>query len=299
MDWRKCSSPESCLPVVAFIPFIPAVWGDWAGESSGGFSLVQRYESQAYTQDSTEIKEQTDMELTDEELQTKNEALEYAKKNKKVIGKKLTDREVYVVEDSPVSVFMAGSPGAGKTEASKALIEEFDSRILRLDIDELRNLLPGYKGGNAHLFQGGASILLEKAHDFALQQRQSFILDGTMADFNIAKRNIERSLKRQRLVQILFVYQDPKQAWKFVQAREKVEGRKVLPDKFVSQYFSSRETVNQLKQEFHDHIKLDLLIKHIDGSTRHYHSNVNQIDSHIKEIYSPDELMKIVAGIRK
>ena len=89
-----------------------------------------------------------------------------------------------------------------------------------------------------------------------------------------SQRNIERSIKRNRPIQILFVYQQPEQAWKFAQAREKVEGRKVLPEKFVAQYFSSRETVNRLKIEFGDRITVDLLIKNLDGTPRQYHSNV-------------------------
>ena len=104
------------------------------------------------------------MALNEEEQKVHKEAVEFAKKNKKDLAKKLTDRDIYIVEESPVSVFMAGSPGAGKTEASKALLEEFDSKIIRLDIDNLRDLIPGYQGGNAHLFQGGANILLEKGN---------------------------------------------------------------------------------------------------------------------------------------
>lgn len=43
-------------------------------------------------------------------------ALVFAQANKKPIAKRLTDPRVYLPEESPVSVFMAGSPGAGKTE---------------------------------------------------------------------------------------------------------------------------------------------------------------------------------------
>ena len=181
-----------------------------------------------------------------------------------------------------------------KTEASKALLSEFDAKILRLDIDDLRERFPGYSGGNSHLFQAGACILLEKAQDLALDQRQSFILDGTMADFERAKKNIQRSLNKKRTVQILFVYQQPDQAWKFVQAREKVEGRRVLPELFIKQYFSSRETVNQLKKEFGKRVKLDLLIKNVDGSNKVYHANVNEIDSYIGKLYSFAALKEIV-----
>ena len=57
---------------------------------------------------------------------------------------------------------MAGSPGAGKTEAAKEIIAQLEARpgapkILRIDPDELRGEFPGYMGSNSWLFQLAAS----------------------------------------------------------------------------------------------------------------------------------------------
>ena len=161
-----------------------------------------------------------------------------------------------------MSVFMAGSPGAGKTEASIELLSQFDengSKVLRIDPDELRSEFEGYTGGNSWLFQPAVSILVEKIHDLALDQRQSFLLDGTLANYEIAERNIERSLRKGRTVLILYVYQRPDLAWNFVQARERVEGRKIPIEEFVRQYFAARDVVNRLKQHFGGSIEVDLL----------------------------------------
>ena len=65
------------------------------------------------------------MVLTDEEERIKQKAINYTRANKKKIARRIACTETYVGESNPVSVFMAGSPGAGKTEASKALIDEF------------------------------------------------------------------------------------------------------------------------------------------------------------------------------
>ena len=83
------------------------------------------------------------MELTEAEKLIQSEALTFARKNKKDIAKKLTDKSRFLPEDEPVSVFMAGSPGAGKTEASielLAIVEESFVEILR--IDQIDNHVP-------------------------------------------------------------------------------------------------------------------------------------------------------------
>jgi len=151
------------------------------------------------------------MTLTNNEAEIQQTAVEFAKKNKKAIAKRLTDKNIFVSEENPVSVFMAGSPGAGKTEASIKLLDSFSddgTRVLRIDPDELRDEFNGYKGENSWLFQGAVSILVEKIHDFALKQKQSFLLDGTLSKYEIAEQNISRSLKKKRPVQLLYVYQN-------------------------------------------------------------------------------------------
>jgi adenylylsulfate kinase-like enzyme len=156
------------------------------------------------------------LSLTQEEKKIEDEALEFARKHKKAIAKRLTDPERFVPEDEPVSVFMAGSPGAGKTEASielLAMVEADNSEILRIDPDDLRLEFPGYTGDNSCLFQKGISVLVEKVHDLALKQKQSFLLDGTLSNYGKAEQNISRSLKKGRVVQILYVYQEPMLAY--------------------------------------------------------------------------------------
>jgi predicted ABC-type ATPase len=187
---------------------------------------------------------------------------------------------------------MAGSPGAGKTEASIALVNLFaDIAILRIDPDELRNEFAAYTGENAWLFQGGVSILVEKILDLALDQRQSFLLDGTFSNIDVAKRNVERSLRKGRFVQILYVYQNPLLAWEFVKAREATEGRRIQAEHFVDQYFAARDVVNALKLEYKGDVHVDLLLKHIDNSGRLYKAGVDKIDYHIPERHTRADLM--------
>lgn len=237
------------------------------------------------------------MKLTRGELIIQQEAIKFARKNKKDIAKRITDVSRYTPEKGPVSVFMAGSPDAGKTETSIELLEHFKeggAEILRIDADDLREEFPGYSGDNSWLFQGAVSILVDKIHDLALKQKQSFILDGTLSNYDKAKENISRSLKKKRVVQILYIYQEPKFAWDFVQKREVIEGRNILPEHFIEQYFAARKVVNRLKRDFGPDISVDLLLKNTDNSHRLFKAGVDQIDNHIPERYSPEDLEKLI-----
>ena len=221
------------------------------------------------------------------------DANEFAKANRKHFARKFTDPAIFTPEECPVSVFMAGSPGAGKTEASHALIEQISSQgpaVLRIDPDDLRQQFKGYNGSNAYLFQRAASILVERILDEAFGNSQSFILDGTLSSYSSAKKNIDRSLKKDRQVQLLYVYQEPFLAWDFVQKREAIEGRRIKPETFIEQYFAAREVVNRLKNEYGSAIKVDLLMKNIDNSNRFFEFGVQNIDYFIPERFSKAEL---------
>jgi len=233
------------------------------------------------------------MDLSKEELKIKTEGDAFANSHKNEIAKEATDINIFLPEINPVSVFMAGSPGAGKTESSKNLIEKFSAdgrRIIRIDPDELRSKIPGYTGRNSFLFHGAVSTLVARIHDLALKNNQSFILDGTFSKVDIGRQNIERSLSRKRFVQILYVYQDPIQAWNFVQERELKEGRRIEKEHFIIQYFASHDSVNCLKKEFGEKIKVDLLVKNIDGSDRYYKENIDLIDNYVQESFTVESL---------
>lgn len=82
------------------------------------------------------------MSLSPKELEIVNDALAFAKANRNSIAIKYTNKIIYPAENSPISIFMAGSPGAGKTEASIAivsLLQHRNEKIIRIDPDDLRS----------------------------------------------------------------------------------------------------------------------------------------------------------------
>lgn len=228
-----------------------------------------------------------------EDEDTEQKAIEFARAHKKEIARELTDPKRFPPDTIPVSVFMAGSPGAGKTESSQRLIERLSGdghAVLRIDTDDLRERFEDYTGKNSSLFQAATSIIADKMQDMAIDQRQSYVFDGTLSNLGRTRENIRRCLGHRRIVQILYVYQDPLQAWKFVVARELRDGRIVPRESFITQYFTARDNVNALKRELGSTIRVDLIVKNIDGSDFAYRENVDQIDSHIPERYTEETL---------
>ncbi|MFD1008935.1 zeta toxin family protein [Oceanisphaera ostreae] len=235
--------------------------------------------------------------MNDQQITEK--AIVAAKKMKKVIAKKMVDH--LPKEDPADSIFMAGSPGAGKTETARFLITSFQERdgveFVHIENDELRKEFEDYDGLNSPLFQTPATLLVEAIHDRALRRNVSFILDSTLSSFEKAKSNIERSLKRGRNVYIIFVYQEPTQAWQLVKARETVEGRRVPKEVFVEQFIESQRVVSELKKIFKDQINIMFIEKNIDGHNEAHHANVSDIDALLSKKYNRESLEAIV-GLR-
>ena len=236
--------------------------------------------------------------MTDEEIRFG--AIEFAKHNKIDIAKKITDPTIYAPDAVPISAFTAGSPGAGKTEFSKSLIKilegDNERRVVRIDGDEIRPLIPGYVGNNSHLFQGASSLVVEKAQDLVLHQKQSFVLDSTFAKYEKAADNIRRSLKKNRPVFVFYIYQKPEVAWKFTQAREAAEGRNIPKTAFIEQFLGAREVVNRVLENFRNDVVVLFVKKDFEKNTVEniveIESGKTRIDDYIQEHYTKDNLEK-------
>ena len=139
---------------------------------------------------------------------------------------------------------------------------------------------------------------MDKIHDLALEQSQTFLLDSTLSNLQRARSNVQRSLKRGRAVTIWYVYQSPLVAWDFVQAREEEEGRRVLPGRFIDQYFAARDVVNALKHEFGANIEVDLLLKPNDQTVKLVQQGIDRIDAHVPERFTRDQL-EAALGVKR
>ena len=229
------------------------------------------------------------MEYSEEELKIIEESTNWVKKNQKKIIERFAKDAEYVEETVPITLFMAGSPGAGKTEISKRLIQRFNQKPIRIDADEIRSLCDGYIGINAHLFQKAANKGVNILYDYALQHKHNVILDGTFAYAGVVE-NIQRSLDKGRKVEIFFVYQDPLQAWDFTKKREEIEKRRVSKEVFINAFFKSQENVNKVKACFGSLIELNIIIKDFEKDLERLEINAPKIDNFIKTVYTVDSL---------
>lgn len=195
---------------------------------------------------------------------------------------------------SPYAIFMAGSPGAGKTEFSKHFLEisKLAREIVRIDPDQIRTKVLGYESGKAHLVQHATSKIVEKVYDEVLSRKMNFLLDGTFSNESKALENVKRALSHGYSVQINFVYQEPRVAWDFTKKREEAEGRNIPLDRFVEQFFESRRIVNLIKKKYDGKVAVDLIRRNIRAGNYDYSIDVDSLDGYIKDNYSPDDLIK-------
>lgn len=199
-------------------------------------------------------------------------------------------------EKAPATIFMAGSPGAGKTEFSKGLLSEFKEQAVRIDADDIRTFIPEYNGKNSDLVQGAASVGVEKLFDYILTKRKNAIIDGTFMNKEKSMSNIERSLNKGRKVEIYYVFQEPCQAWEFTKAREKIEGRAVPQNSFVQAFLLARKNVNDAKLKFGHKINLNVVVKNFDANAHNIYLNVNSIDEVLKNKYDKIQLEKLLSS---
>lgn len=236
--------------------------------------------------------------MIDSEIE--KEAIEYVKRNKKDIIDKFANLDDFPSEDFPFTFIMAGSPGAGKTEYSLKLIEEFyqndpESKIVRIDADEIKTAIPQYNGKNSYIIQSAAIKGMEMIIDHIYDHNQNVLIDGTFAHYPASIKNIQRSLNHRRPVKIWYLYLDPKMAWDFTRKREKLEGRPIKKESFINSFFLAKDNVNKVKKQFGNEVELNLVIKDIANPSKiKLQLNIDNVDKFLTIGYNRDQLNKIL-----
>lgn len=228
----------------------------------------------------------------------KEEARQYIKDHRKELIERFASLDKFPPSEEPFTLFMAGSPGAGKTEFSKSLLkilskgsDVFESIIIvRIDADEIKEFIPYYNGENSDVVQSAAILGVEKIYDFSIKKKQNILVDGTFASYDVSRKNIITSLKKGRMVGIFYVYQDPVRAWELTVARGNKEGRYIPKDFFVNSLFNAKNNVNRIKEEFGEKVIVNLIEKNYDGFIDKPRFNIGNIDNHLKIKYTRESL---------
>lgn len=240
--------------------------------------------------------------LNGEKIKRDQEIIEEARKfiydlckNEELFKVLLGDKDFSPI-NKPLTIFMAGSPGAGKTEYSKNFISSlFGEKILRVDADELRRMCPNYRGSNSHLFQLASAIGVDKLYNYSLKIEINVLLDGTLSNYEKARENIKRALDKNRNIQIFYIYQEPIRAWNFTQKREKLEKRRITKEVFARSFVLARDNVNKVKKEFGEKITLTIVKKDYNNKDEKVYFNVDNIDDYVKFDYTEDVIIKLIS----
>ncbi|NCU41713.1 MAG: hypothetical protein EOM19_03240 [Candidatus Moranbacteria bacterium] len=236
------------------------------------------------------------MSMNKEESNISEQAKFFIKMHQKNLIEKFASLKKFPPSKSlPATYFMAGSPGAGKTEFSKKFINLLpEDHIVRIDADEIKILIPQYNKKNSDIIQGAASLGVEKLYDFVLKHKQNALVDGTLANYKKSEENIQRSLEKNREIHIFYLSQNPLIAWDFTQKREELEGRNIPKEAFIETLFLAKESIKRLKGKFPKEIFLHLILKNNNNLIKNTQFDVseNAIDSFIKIPYTKEQLKK-------
>jgi predicted kinase len=133
---------------------------------------------------------------------------------------------------SKTAFFMAGIPGAGKTEFAENAIKT-DRELIPIEHDQIVEYIDGYRPEQYYKYRKAGSTLVTKVFDECLQNGYSFIFDGTLSHKTGAK-DVKRCLKAGYEVFIIYIVKDATLAWELTQARELVKKRSIERAGFIA-----------------------------------------------------------------
>ncbi|MDE0243490.1 MAG: zeta toxin family protein [Candidatus Kaiserbacteria bacterium] len=187
--------------------------------------------------------------MSDEE--TIRKSVQWVEENKdSILQNVVLDRKP---QKAKKCIFMAGSPGAGKTETVRRL--RLRETFTVLEADEIRELNPFYtktdgtKKGNAHLMQKAASAGLQYCRKYCIDEGIAFMNDTTFSNrgsIDLVKNLLNRGWR----VSVLFVFRHPQKAWGFTKVRESKEGRHVPAESFAESFTGMVANIQHIQKKY-------------------------------------------------
>lgn len=139
--------------------------------------------------------------------------------------------EKNVPTKSKTAFFMAGIPGAGKTEFAENAVKT-DRELIPIEHDRIVEYIDGYRPEEYYKYRKAGSTLATRIFDECLQNGYSFIFDGTLSH-ETGARDIKRCLEAGYQVFVVCIVKDAILARELTQARELVKKRSIERAGFV------------------------------------------------------------------
>jgi len=214
----------------------------------------------------------------------------WARSNKKAIAKEFISKFGAKSTDVPMAVFTAGIPGAGKTEFLDRLFQG-NNDFVRMDLDEIVKLFPGYSPEKYYLYRGGSNIILEAVFDQCREKKFNFVMDGTLSHAK-AVENIRRTLKRHTVV-LFYIWQEPQKAWQLTKDRELLTKRGVSKDGFINACLEVPKNLKLILSEFSNSV-IVIAIKKSDDHEYQIIRDPAQIDTLLSKTYTRKSIEGII-----
>lgn len=183
---------------------------------------------------------------------TEEEAKKWVKNkdNQEIVVKKFFND--YPPHKSKLAFFMAGIPGAGKTEFAQNTINRLGSKLAPIEHDKLVEYIESYKPENYYNFRTAGSVLVTRILDECLKNGYGFIFDGTLSHER-GYKNIQKTLKHGYFVQVVYIVQTAKAAWALTKDRELVKKRAIEKNGFIATCNKINTSLLDVFQRFKDY----------------------------------------------
>ena len=214
--------------------------------------------------------------------------------DKRRLVQKIVGRYKAIPQDKPLAIFAAGIPGSGKTEFLDRLFK-LELSFVRIDLDEIVKIIPGYTAATYYEFRGAATVILDELFRYCRKHRLNFVLDGTFGH-KYAVDNIEKAVKHHE-VTIFYIWKNPVSSWQLTKDREEVTKRAIKRTGFIEACINVPKNLQKVRKNFGDQITIIAIKKNDSDYSFEVIRDTKNIDELLLKNYTVVELEKDILWI--
>lgn len=215
----------------------------------------------------------------------------WAKQHKRELVETIVGTVHPPTQDKPVAVFLAGIPGAGKTEFINRLLGDSPD-VVRIDLDEIVKKFPRYDPLRYYEYRTAANVIVDECVIYCRKHSLNFILDGTFG-YGKAVDNIKSALKRHDVV-IVYVWKEPAQAWQLTKDRELVTNRAIDRDGFIRSCENVPRNLQLVRKLFDDRVPIVAFKKNETNDNFQMTQDTKIIDDLLENRYNKEQLERLI-----